>query len=137
MVGQNSSIGDSKNNSHYFNHFDLDNIRVTANGLSLLDSETSFVDKFSTLYMRVVDALKSKSHSISYKEFREGLSIIAVDCKNSDTNSIIQLERRGHLEVNMRFSNPLPDAINIIIIGTTVGSVEIDSERRVSTHYNY
>ena len=37
----------------------------------------------------------------------------------------------------MRFSEPLPEPINIIIIGVTAGSIEIDYDRRVTTHYNF
>ena len=137
MVSQKASIGDDKLNSHYFNHFNLDNIRVTANGLSVLDSEISFTNKYASLFKRTIDAIQSKNHSIDYDTFDNGYTIISVDCQNSDTNTVMQLERRGHLEVHMRFSQPLPESINIIIIGSSNGSVEVDSERRVSTHYNY
>ena len=137
MVSQKASIGDDKLNSHYFNHFNLDNIRVTANGLSVLDSEISFTNKYASLFKRTIDAIQSKNHSIDYDTFDNGYTIISVDCQNSDTNTVMQLERRGHLEVHMRFSQPLAESINIIIIGSSNGSVEVDSERRVSTHYNY
>ena len=49
----------------------------------------------------------------------------------------MQIEQRGHLEIHMRFSEALPQPINIIIIGVTVGSIEIDYDRRVTTHYNF
>ena len=137
MVSQKASIGDDKLNSHYFHHYNLDNIRVTANGLSVLDCEISFTNKYVTLLKRTLDAIRTKHNSLDYNTFNNGYTIISVDCQNSDTNTAIQLERRGHLEVHMRFSQPLPESINIIIIGSTNGSVEVDSERRVSTHYNY
>ena len=137
MVSQQASIGNDKLNSHYLNHFNLDNIRVTTNGLSVLDSEISFLNKYASLFKRTIDAIQTKSHSISYDNFDNGYTIISVDCQNSDTNTVMQLERRGKLEIHMRFSRPLDEAINIIIIGSSNGTVEIDSERRVSTHYNY
>ena len=137
MVSQQASIGNDKLNSHYLNHFNLDNIRVTTNGLSVLDSEISFLNKYASLFKRTIDAIQSKSHSINYDNFDNGYTLISVDCQNSDTNTVMQLERRGKLEIHMRFSRPLDEAINIIIIGSSNGTVEIDSERRVSTHYNY
>ena len=137
MVSQQASIGNDKLNSHYLNHFNLDNIRVTTNGLSVLDSEISFLNKYASLFKRTIDAIQTKSHSISYDNFDNGYTIISVDCQNSDTNTVMQLERRGKLEIHMRFSQPLDETINIIIIGSSNGTVEIDSERRVSTHYNY
>ena len=137
MVNQQASIGNDKLNSHYLHHFNLDNIRVTTNGLSVLDSEISFTNKYASLFKRTIDALQSKSHSINYDNFDNGYTIISVDCQNSDTNTVMHLERRGKLEIQMRFSQPLDDAINIIIIGVSNGTVEIDSGRRVTTHYNY
>ena len=137
MVSQQANIGNDKLNSHYLDHFNLDNIRVTTNGLSVLDSEISFTNKYSSLFKRTIDAIQSKSHSIDYDRFSNGYTLISVDCQNSDTNTVMHLERRGKLEVYMRFSQPLDEAINIIIIGSSNGTVEIDSERRVSTHYNY
>ena len=139
MVNQKASIGDVKMNSHYFNHFNLDDIRITANGLSVLDSEVTFgnTKKYSCLFKRVINALKTNKHSISYDNFNSGYTIISVDCQNSETNSIIQIERQGLLEIHLKFSQALVNTINIMVIGETVGSVEIDSERRVSTHYNY
>ena len=137
MVNQQASIGNDKLNSHYLNHFNLDNIRVTTNGLSVLDSEISFTNKYASLFKRTIDAIQSKHHSINYDNYDNGYTIISVDCQNSDTNTVMHLERRGKLEIQMRFSQPLDEAINIIIIGVSNGTVEIDSERRVSTHYNY
>ena len=137
MVSQKASIGDDKLNSHYFHHKNLDNVRVTVNGLSVLDTEISFTNKYASLFKRSIDAIHSKNHSLDYDLFNGGYTIIAVDCQNSDTNTVMQLERRGHLEVHMKFSRPLDESINIIIIGLSHGTVEIDSERRVSTHYNY
>ena len=137
MVSQQANIGNDKLNSHYLDHFNLDNIRVTTNGLSVLDSEISFTNKYSSLFKRTIDAIQSKSHSIDYDRFNNGYTLISVDCQNSDTNTVMHLERRGKLEIHMRFSQPLDEAINIIIIGSSNGTVEIDSERRVSTHYNY
>ena len=49
----------------------------------------------------------------------------------------MQIEQRGHLEIHMHFSEPLPEPINIIIIGVTAGSIEIYYDRRVTTHYNF
>ena len=137
MISQKANIGDDKLNSHYLNHFNLDNIRVTTNGLSVLDSEISFTNKYGSLFKRTIDAIQSKTHSINYDRFDNGYTLISVDCQNSDTNTVMHLERRGKLEIYMRFSQPLDEAINIIIIGSSNGTVEIDSERRVSTHYNY
>ena len=137
MVNQKASIGDDKLNSHYFGHFKLDNIRVSANGLTMLDSDVSFTNKYSALYQRSTDALRTKAHSIPFGHFNTGRTIITVDCQNSETNSIMQIEKRGRLEIHMKFSAPLAEAINIIILGTTVGSVELDKDRRVTTHYNY
>ena len=49
----------------------------------------------------------------------------------------MQIEKHGHLEIHMRFSEALTEAINVIIIGLAVGCVEVDYDRRVSTHYNF
>merc|ERR1711895_289627 len=100
-------------------------LKIIANG-SALDFELTFPNKCSVLYNRVIDSMNTDRNSITYSKFGSGATIITADCKNSETNSIMQIERRGHLEIHMWFSATLPNPINIIIIGLTVGSVEID-----------
>ena len=125
-----------KKNGQYFDHFKLDDLKVTANGLSVLEFEVTFPNKYSALYKRVIDSWSTDRHSISYNKFGSGASIITADCKKSETNSFMQIEEQGHLEIHIRFSEALPEPINIIIIGVTAGSIEIDYDRRVTTHYN-
>ena len=137
LVSQAACIGDAKKNAQYFDHFKLDDLKITANGLSVLDFELNFPNKCSVLYNRVTDSLNTDRHSISYSKFQAGSTIITADCKKSETNSFMQIEQRGHLEIHMRFSAALPEPINIIIIGVTAGSIEIDYDRRVTTHYNF
>ena len=137
MIDQSASIGDTKKNAQYFDNFKLDDLKITANGLSIIDYEVSFPHKYSVLYKRVIDAINSENHSLTYSKFASGATIISVDCQNNDNDSLFQIEKRGHLEIHMRFSEVLPDSINIIIIGRTLGSIEIDYERRVSIHYNF
>ena len=127
-----------KKNAQYFDNFKLDDLKIIANGLSIIDYEVGFPNKYSVLYKRVTDTINSKRNSISYSKFAHGASIISVDCQNNDNDndSLFQIEKRGLLEINMRFSEALAETINIHIIGRTLGSLEIDYERRVSVHYN-
>ena len=139
MTRQSASIGDPKKNAQYFDNFKLDDLKIIANGLSVIDYEVGFPNKYSVLYKRVTDTINSKRNSISYSKFAYGASIISVDCQNNDNDndSLFQIEKQGHLEINMRFSEALAETINIHIIGRTLGSLEIDYERRVSVHYNF
>ena len=137
MVSQSGCIGDTNKNAQYFDHFKLDNLKITANGLSVMDFELNFPNKYTSLYKRVIDSLNSNRHSISHSKFGSGATIITADCKNSENNSFMQIEKHGHLEIHVRFSEALPEPINIIIIGVTAGSIEVDYDRRVSTHYNF
>ena len=137
LMSQSASIGNAKKNAQYFDNFKLDDLKIIANGLSVIDYEVGFPNKYSVLYKRVTDTINSKRHSISYSKFASGASILSVDCQNNDNDSLFQIEKRGHLEIHMRFSEALAETINIIIIGRTLGSIEIDYERRISIHYNF
>ena len=137
MVNQSACIGNAKRNALYFNHFKLDDLKIVANGLPVLDFELTFPNKCSVLYKRVADSMNTDRNSITYSKFGSGATIITADCKNSDTNSFMQIEKHGRLEIHMRFSEALAEPINVIIIGLTVGSIEVDSDRHVSTHYNF
>ena len=103
----------------------------------MLDFELNFPNKCSVLYKRIIDSLNSDRHSISYSKFGSGATIITADCKKSDDDSFMQIEQRGHLEIHMHFSEALVAPINIIIIGLTVGSIEVDYDRRITTHFNF
>ena len=101
-----------------------------------MDFEVTFPNKYSALHKRVTDSLNSDRHSISYSKFGSGATIITADCKNSDTNSFMQIEKHGNLKIHMRFSEALAEPINVIIIGLTVGSIEVDFDHRI-THFNF
>ena len=124
-------------NAQYFDHFKLDDLKIAANRLSVMDFEVTFPNKYLALYKRATDSLNSDRHSISYSKFGSGASIITADCKNSDTNSFMQIEKHGHLEIHMQFSEALAEPINVIIIGFSSGSIEVHSDRRVITHFNF
>ena len=51
MVDQTACIGDATRNVQYFDHFYLDDINIIANGLSVLNTEVSFTNKYSGLYI--------------------------------------------------------------------------------------
>ena len=139
MINQSAHIGNDKSNTFYFDHFDLTNLKVAVNHLNMLESDVKFPSKYATLYNRVLRSMEDPSiiHSINYTDFSKGLSIFSVDLSNSKTNSLLQLEQRGHLDITMEFGTPLANAINIFVIGFTVGTLEIDFDRRITTHYNY
>ena len=139
MINQSAHIGNDKSNTFYFDHFDLTNLKVAVNHLNMLESDVKFPSKYATLYNRVLRSMEDPSiiHSINYADFSKGLSIFSVDLSNSKTNSLLQLEQRGHLDITMEFGTPLANAINIFVIGFTVGTLEIDFDRRITTHYNY
>ena len=82
-----------KKKAQYFDHFKLDDLKITANGLSVLDFELNFPNKCSVLYKRVIDSLESDRHSITYSKFGSGASIITADCKKSDDESFMQIEK--------------------------------------------
>ena len=137
MVSQSACIGDVNKNGLYFDHFKLDDLKITANGLSVMEFELNFPNKYTSLYTRIIDSMNSDRHLISHSKFGSGMTIITADCKDSENNSFMQIEKHGYLEIHARFSVPLPEPINVIIIGVTSGSIEVDYDGRVSTHYNF
>jgi len=137
MVNQSACIGDVNKNGLYFDHFKLDDLKITANGLSVMEFELNFPNKYTSLYTRIIDSMNSDRHLISHSKFGSGMTIITADCKDSENNSFMQIEKHGYLEIHARFSEPLPEPINVIIIGVTSGSIEVDYDGRVSTHYNF
>merc|ERR1711895_212734 len=69
MTKQSASIGDSKKNAQYFDNFKLDDLKIIANGLSIIDYEVGFPNKYLVLYKRVTDTINSEHHSLSYSKF--------------------------------------------------------------------
>ena len=81
-----------------------------------------------TYHLKLELVTNTDRNSITYSKFGSGATIITADCKNSDTNSFMQIEKHGHIKIHMRFSEALAEPINVIIIGLTVGSIEVDSD---------
>ena len=103
-------------NGLYFDHFKLDDLKITANGLSVMEFELNFPNKYTSLYTRIIDSMNSDRHLISHSKFGSGMTIITADCKDSENNSFMQIEKHGHLEIHMWFSESLPKAIFLIIM---------------------
>merc|ERR1712121_611985 len=115
MVNQAACIGDTNKNRLYFDHFKLDDLKITANGLSVMEFELNFPNKYTSLYTRIIDSMNSDRHLISHSKFGSGMTIIMADCKDSENNSFMQIEKHGYLEIHERFSVPMSEPINVYL----------------------
>ena len=74
-----------------------------------------------------------ESNGITSHEFANGFCIHAfdVDCQNLEGENYFPSSREGHTRLNIVFSEPLPESVNLVVYGKFPKIVKIDSARGV------
>ena len=135
FMKQTNLNGDYGSNGCYFDHANIDNIRVDVNGNNLAVLNGKYPDQVSLMYHNSLCAIKAEDHQMTLQYFKSGRTIHAFDLRPSDSIDTLSLEKSGNLRVSVQSSKPNTENIIIFIVGITTGLVSIDDTRTVKTNY--
>ena len=124
----------------HFQHFNVSSIALYRDGLSLPYREPYEPDFAHDLFTK--DYMKSIIHNpqhlntnlnngISLKDFKDMYTLFTFNLTPDFDMTQCQMPKDGNLRLEVKFAQPLPNAINVLVYGTFDTQIEITKDRKV------
>ena len=134
FVDREASNGSHQRPPYYYPHLNLEHYSFKINGQEIAGgSENS---SYVTLYDESLKA-HDQEHFIPYENYINGSFVMCVNTNlHSDANSL-HLDRFGNLTISFSFKEPLARQTTVYLVGVIDSTFEIDSDRTVTTQFQY
>jgi len=138
MVRNDAYSGHMARNPFNFQLFALNALRVTSNGeelpYSCLDlTGGKMIDGYNKLFSGSGDMNCGHGIDIDREDWEKGYALFRLDTTPAGSghpNHLIP-HRSGNINLNLKFANPTPAVINLIVYAEFQNHLEIDRNRRV------
>lgn len=138
MVRNDAYNGSLTRNPFNFQLFDLNAVRVTVNGeeipYSVIDlAGGKKIDGFNTLFSGSGDMNCGHGIDIDREDWERGYGLIRLDTTPAGSGHPDHLipRRSGNVNLYLKFDNPTPTVLNLIVYAEFQNHLEIDRNRRV------
>jgi len=133
-------------NPFNFKHFNMSNLTLYLDGqqshvikpLELDFANNLYISGYMTLFAGLEKLHKDEGNDISRDDFANGYTLFAYDLTPDLANSgdHFQLSRDGSLRLDVKFSQPLPNTVNVIVYAEFENILEINRNRTVLFDYS-
>ena len=139
MVSADAYSGDLTKNPFNFKHYKSDFMCVYANGQSVPSkalqpkfSSGNYVEAFQTLFTGMELDGKDAGIECSRTDYAKGYTLVVFDLSSEVTDVAVQtVHKQGNLQLEVRFAEALPEAINVILYASFPGEIKIDQARSI------
>ena len=141
FVSTTSFHGNVNHNPFYFKHYNLNHLALHIGGRSIPAKplEPNFAaDLYLRTYLQLLAAqgVDAADHAIhlSYEDFKAGFTVYVFDLTPDQEATCCmhdQVPQHGSLRLEARFKQPLPETVNIIVLGEFSNVIEITARRHV------
>lgn len=139
MVASSTYNGDIRQNPYHFHHYHVNYLSLTVDGQEIDGPlQPTFglgnrlcVREYSRLF---TDLEETKSNGLTLTDFADGHTIFKWDVLYQDTetgHTVFPITRRSNVTLSVRFANPTPHPVTILLMGTFQGHFQIDMMRNV------
>ena len=137
LVDQESHNGAYSRNPNYFQHSSITNVIVDVNGNCFSNTRTTFPRECAQAFHQTLTALGSRntSHLITRQNFASGRTIFAVDTRPTDSEDTINLEKRANVRITVNCETAPTTNKILVLVGYTLGVIQINSARMVFPNY--
>lgn len=135
--------GNKNSNSFLFNHFNLSEIYLVANGRQIptnmlqLDCDNHnqfFARAYDTLYKELNYSMNARTHMIDREIFLNNQFVLAFNLCHDQYPAYSEVSgptEMGHLEVHCKFRDELKETVTCLLYLNYPAQLEIDSERNI------
>lgn len=143
FVSSKAANGCITSNPFFFSHQNLSEISVSFESdtnimpLKMNFDQDCYVQAYSALFEATGVFFRDSGNAISREAFGKGYSIFGFDCSEdlSASEDHLSLPRQGSLRISLKFSKPLAENVNLIIMSEFSSVLEIDKSRNVILDY--
>ena len=130
-------------NPFNFKHFDINFMALYVGGHQIPGKplqpnfeKNKFVRCYHSLFSALNKAGQDEGNYISRKEYPEGYTLFAFDLTpDLEVEGHFNTPRAGPMRLALRFARPLPQTINVIVLGEFENTIEIDRDRNILFDY--
>ena len=139
MVSADAYSGDLTKNPFNFKHYKFDFMCLYANGQSVPSkalqpkfSSNNYVEAFQTLFTGMELDGKDAGLECNRLDYAKGYTLVVFDLSSEVTDASVQtVHKQGNLQLEIRFAEALPEAINVILYASFPGEIKIDQARSI------
>ena len=145
FVSADAFNGNVTKNPFNFKHYDVADIGVTVDGLSVgkplqlsgwdqdNDEGRQYVDAYNNLFQVSGTMGQNGGNNITIDQFAQGFTLFAFNLEpEMKQGNYLNLTRSGNVRLEIRFKKPLPEPMVAVIYGEQFRICKIDSARNVS-----
>lgn len=144
LVSNQSLNGNITKNPFFFKNYDLNYICLIKEN-KMIPSKPytpNFEnDSYARSYFTLFSELKSYYHehfpNVSYEEYKNGMTFFVFDLTPdySASETHMSVITSSNLSIDLKFSKPLPETVNVIVYSEQRNLIEIDKSRAVFTDF--
>ena len=139
MVSADAYAGDLTKNPFNFKHYNFDFMCLYANGQSVPAkalqpkfSSNTFIEAYQTLFSGMNIDGKDAGITCSRNDYPKGYTLVVFDLSSEVVDVSVQtVQKQGNLQLEIRFAEALPEAINVILYASFPGEISIDQARTI------
>ena len=134
MVKQTGARGSYHQHPFFYGPNNLQSYSVKLDGLEISGHETTA--GFVQTYFESLQA-HGEDYFIPYSLFKHSCFVICVDTNQGSSLNTLAVERRGNLQLSLHLSEPLAESLLVYVVGVVDSTFEIDTNKSVTTLYQY
>ena len=132
--------GTRDSNPYTFSDFNVSSIDFLINDKSVAPMSLNIADNkngsaFVNLFQSTHMFGRNEGNSLTREEFDHGSTIFCFEC-SPDLGDVSTLYRKGNTKLSVKFSEPTPEVISLIILSETDQLIQIASNRSVMTDFS-
>ena len=146
LVDNDAFNGSYTKNPFNFKHYNLSNLNLYLDGQQshqIKPLEMNFVEKqyitgYLSLFAGVEKLHRDEGNDITREEYANGFTLYAFDLTAdlNDSNDHFQLTKEGTVRLDIKFSQGLPNTVNVIVYAEFENLLEIDRNRSILFDYS-
>ena len=131
--------GDLTKNPFNFKHYNFDFMCLYANGQSVPAktlqpkfSSNTYIEAYQTLFSGMNIDGKDGGIVCTRNDYPKGYTLVVFDLSSEVVDASVQMvQKQGNLQLEIRFAEALPEAINVILYASFPGEISIDQARTI------
>ena len=134
MVKQAGARGTYHRHPFFYGDNNLQSYSVKIDGLEISGHETG-----EGLVQTYVESLRAhgEDYFIPYSLYKHSCFVICVDTNQGSDLNTLAVERRGNLQISLRMRENIDETLLVYVVGVLDSTFTIDSNKTVTTQYQY
>ena len=136
--------GNYKKNPFNFKHYNMTQLKVYLDGqqqtvrpLELDYAHNQYITAYMSLFTGTGKQFADIGNNIRRNEYHRGYTLYAFDLTpDLGEDDHFNLLKEGNVRVDMKFADPLPNTINVIVYAEFENIIEIDRSRNIIFDYS-